>query len=60
MAKNQPPYTPEQARAASKRPPETRGGQHKPGTSGGSRVGEKGGTKQAFRPGLRAGVKGTN
>jgi len=60
MAKNQPPFTPEQARALSKRPPESRGGQHQPGTSHGSRVGEKGATKQAFKPGLRTGVKGRN
>jgi hypothetical protein len=49
---SQPPYTPQQAAARSKQAPS---GGYQAGKSQGSRVGEKGGTKGMFKPGLRAG-----
>lgn len=57
MAKNdQPPFTPEQARALSRRPPKSGGGTNEAGRSQGS-MGSAKANKQAFKPGLRTGVK---
>jgi hypothetical protein len=59
---SQPPYTPQQAAARSKSPPESRGGQHTAGSAhtGFGKGGAAKGTKKAFKPGLRAGVTGRN
>jgi hypothetical protein len=63
MSRNtsQPPYTPQQAAARAKSPPESRGGQHSAGSAhtgfgkgGAAKVAKRG----AFKPGLRTGVKG--